>query len=205
MKKILTVAALMMVMLLPAFAQGQRMSTEDQGKFDSYYSRWQQYRQSNDRDQVSSMEKRAVFKSAWLPYALIFPQIVVTILFFFWPAAQAVYQSLQVQDAFGTQTEFVWLDNFRDLFHDELEAAIGLPKQSIRREEENELHGLGRQALTKPIETGPVGLGPSDTEVDEDVLEGDKHLLAKRIVEERTDLVNDRVLESGRIACVGSA
>lgn len=58
MKKILTVAALMMVMLLPAFAQGQRMSTEDQGKFDSYYSRWQQYRQSNDRDQVSSMEKR---------------------------------------------------------------------------------------------------------------------------------------------------
>jgi sn-glycerol 3-phosphate transport system permease protein len=66
------------------------------------------------------MEKRAVFKSAWLPYALIFPQIAVTILFFFWPAAQAVYQSLLVQDAFGTQTEFVWFDNFRDLFHDEL-------------------------------------------------------------------------------------
>jgi sn-glycerol 3-phosphate transport system permease protein len=66
------------------------------------------------------MEKRAVFKSAWLPYALIFPQIAVTILFFFWPAAQAVYQSLLVQDAFGTQTEFVWFDNFRDLFNDEL-------------------------------------------------------------------------------------
>jgi sn-glycerol 3-phosphate transport system permease protein len=66
------------------------------------------------------MEKRAVFKSAWLPYALIFPQIVVTILFFFWPAGQAIYQSLQVQDAFGTQTEFVWFDNFRDLFNDEL-------------------------------------------------------------------------------------
>jgi sn-glycerol 3-phosphate transport system permease protein len=66
------------------------------------------------------MEKRAVFKSAWLPYALIFPQIAVTILFFFWPAAQALYQSLLVQDAFGTQTEFVWFDNFRDLFYDEL-------------------------------------------------------------------------------------
>jgi sn-glycerol 3-phosphate transport system permease protein len=66
------------------------------------------------------MEKRAVFKSAWLPYALIFPQIAVTILFFFWPAAQALYQSLLVQDAFGTQTEFVWFDNFRDLFNDEL-------------------------------------------------------------------------------------
>jgi len=66
------------------------------------------------------MEKRAVFKSAWLPYALIAPQIAITILFFFWPAAQAVYWSLLVQDAFGTQTEFVWFDNFRALFHDEL-------------------------------------------------------------------------------------
>jgi sn-glycerol 3-phosphate transport system permease protein len=66
------------------------------------------------------MEKRAVFKSAWLPYALIFPQIVITILFFFWPAAQAIYWSLLVQDAFGTHTEFVWFDNFRELFHDEL-------------------------------------------------------------------------------------
>lgn len=66
------------------------------------------------------MEKRAVFKSAWLPYALILPQIVITILFFFWPAAQAIYWSLLVQDAFGTHTEFVWFDNFRELFHDEL-------------------------------------------------------------------------------------
>jgi sn-glycerol 3-phosphate transport system permease protein len=66
------------------------------------------------------MEKRAVFKSAWLPYALILPQIAVTILFFFWPAAMTIYQSLLVQDAFGTRTEFVWFDNFRDLFHDAL-------------------------------------------------------------------------------------
>lgn len=58
MKKILAIAGLMMVMLLPAFAQGRRMSTEDQGKFDSYYSRWQQYRQTNNRDEASSMEKR---------------------------------------------------------------------------------------------------------------------------------------------------
>ncbi len=43
MKRILTIAGLMMVMLLPAFAQGRRMSAEDQGKFDSYYSRWQQF------------------------------------------------------------------------------------------------------------------------------------------------------------------
>ena len=67
-----------------------------------------------------AIEKRARFESRWLPYALILPQIAVTIIFFFWPAAQALYQSLLVQDAFGTRTEFVWFDNFRDLFHDEL-------------------------------------------------------------------------------------
>ena len=59
MKRIFTIGALLIVMLLSAFAQEQRrMSPEDQGKFDSYYSRWQQYRQSNDRDQIQSMEKR---------------------------------------------------------------------------------------------------------------------------------------------------
>ena len=66
------------------------------------------------------MEKRAGFKSAWLPYALILPQIAITVVFFFWPAAQALYQSLLVEDAFGTHTEFVWFENFSVLFHDEL-------------------------------------------------------------------------------------
>ena len=58
MKKIFVIGALLMVLLVPAFAQGRRMSPEDQGKFDSYYSRWQQYRQSNDREQIQSMESR---------------------------------------------------------------------------------------------------------------------------------------------------
>ena len=65
------------------------------------------------------MEKRARFQSAWLPYALVAPQIAITIIFFFWPALQALYQSLLVQDAFGTHTQFVWFDNFKDLFQDE--------------------------------------------------------------------------------------
>jgi sn-glycerol 3-phosphate transport system permease protein len=64
------------------------------------------------------MEKRARFKSAWLPYALVAPQILVTILFFFWPAFQALYQSVLIQDAFGTSSEFIWFDNFKDLFND---------------------------------------------------------------------------------------
>jgi sn-glycerol 3-phosphate transport system permease protein len=65
------------------------------------------------------MEKRARFESRWLPYALIAPQLVVTLVFFFWPASQALYQSLLVQDAFGTNTQFVWFENFRDLFNNE--------------------------------------------------------------------------------------
>jgi sn-glycerol 3-phosphate transport system permease protein len=63
------------------------------------------------------MEKRVVFRSAWLPYALVAPQIAVTIVFFFWPAAQAVYYSFLVQDAFGLGSEFVWFQNFSELFH----------------------------------------------------------------------------------------
>ncbi|MDR6583180.1 sn-glycerol-3-phosphate ABC transporter permease UgpA [Herbaspirillum sp. BH-1] len=64
------------------------------------------------------MEKRARFTSKWLPYLLVAPQIVITLLFFFWPAAQALYQSMLLQDAFGGYSEFVWLDNFKTLFGD---------------------------------------------------------------------------------------
>jgi sn-glycerol 3-phosphate transport system permease protein len=64
------------------------------------------------------MEKRVVFRSAWLPYALLAPQIAITIIFFFWPAAQAIWFSFLVQDAFGLKTEFVWLQNFTELFND---------------------------------------------------------------------------------------
>ena len=64
------------------------------------------------------MEKRVVFRSAWLPYALVAPQIAVTIVFFFWPAVQAGWYSLQLQDAFGERTQFVGLANFAALFTD---------------------------------------------------------------------------------------
>ena len=63
-------------------------------------------------------EKRVVFRSAWLPWLLLAPQLAVIGVFFFWPAAQAVVQSLQQQDAFGTSKEFVGLENFRSLFND---------------------------------------------------------------------------------------
>ena len=65
------------------------------------------------------MEKRVRFKSAWLPWALIAPQMVVVLVFFFWPAAQALYQSVLNQDPFGMSTEFVGLENFERLWNDD--------------------------------------------------------------------------------------
>ncbi len=64
------------------------------------------------------MEKRVLFHSRWLPWLLLAPQVAVIGVFFFWPAAQAMLQSFQLQDAFGLSTEWVGLDNFRTLFSD---------------------------------------------------------------------------------------
>lgn len=64
--------------------------------------------------------KRALFRSRWLPYALVAPQMAVTLVFFFLPALQAVYQSMLQQDVFAAHTQFVWLDNFKALWHDPL-------------------------------------------------------------------------------------
>jgi sn-glycerol 3-phosphate transport system permease protein len=64
------------------------------------------------------MEKRVVFRSAWLPYALVAPQLAITLVFFFWPASQAIWFSFQLQDAFGLRSQFVGLQNFVTLFED---------------------------------------------------------------------------------------
>ncbi len=64
------------------------------------------------------MEKRVLFRSTWLPWVLIAPQMAIVLVFFFWPAGQALYQSLLQQDAFGTSVEFVGWQNFNQLFAD---------------------------------------------------------------------------------------
>jgi sn-glycerol 3-phosphate transport system permease protein len=66
------------------------------------------------------VHKRAVFPNRLLPYALVAPQLAVTLVFFVWPAAQALFQSLLIQDAFGLSTRFVWFENFQRLFGDAL-------------------------------------------------------------------------------------
>lgn len=64
------------------------------------------------------MEKRVRFKSRWLPWVLVAPQLAITLIFFYWPAAQALLQSVMMDAPFGGSLEFVGLDNFRQLFND---------------------------------------------------------------------------------------
>ncbi|MFX4222987.1 MAG: sn-glycerol-3-phosphate ABC transporter permease UgpA [Thalassobaculum sp.] len=66
------------------------------------------------------MIKRVTFRNLWLPYLLLLPQLAITLIFFIWPAVQALYQSMLVEDAFGLSTEFVWFENFEELFSDPL-------------------------------------------------------------------------------------
>jgi len=66
------------------------------------------------------MLKNVHFGPSILPFLLVTPQVAVTLIFFIWPASQALYQSLLLQDAFGLSTEFVWFDNFTTLFNDQL-------------------------------------------------------------------------------------
>ncbi len=62
--------------------------------------------------------KRVIFQGRALPYLLVLPQLAVTLVFFIWPASQALYQSVLLEDPFGLGSSFVWLDNFEELFAD---------------------------------------------------------------------------------------
>jgi sn-glycerol 3-phosphate transport system permease protein len=64
------------------------------------------------------MQKQAIFQSRLLPYALVAPQLAIVLIFFYWPALQAVIQSFLLQDAFGLSTTFVWFENYIELFKD---------------------------------------------------------------------------------------
>ncbi|MGW8187429.1 MAG: sn-glycerol-3-phosphate ABC transporter permease UgpA [Desulfobacterales bacterium] len=66
------------------------------------------------------MIKRSHFTSRFLAYLLITPQILVTLTFFYWPAAQGLLQSVMLSDPFGQRNQFVWFDNFIGIFTDQL-------------------------------------------------------------------------------------
>ena len=62
------------------------------------------------------MEKSVTFNNKLLPYLLLTPQLIITFVFFYWPASQAVLQSFKREDAFGLSSEFVGLENYETLF-----------------------------------------------------------------------------------------
>ena len=64
------------------------------------------------------MDKRVTFKGWFLPVCLLLPQIIITAVFFFYPAGQAVYQSLFIPDPFGLSMQWVGLGNFEYLLGD---------------------------------------------------------------------------------------
>jgi sn-glycerol 3-phosphate transport system permease protein len=73
------------------------------------------------------MENRATFSGKLLPCLLILPQLAVSLIFFYWPAVQALWQSFLVQDAFGLSTQFVWFENYVSLLQTpEYYQAIGV-------------------------------------------------------------------------------
>ncbi|MFM2486924.1 sn-glycerol-3-phosphate ABC transporter permease UgpA [Celerinatantimonas yamalensis] len=66
-------------------------------------------------------QSKSVYFKGWVfPALLLTPQLLITWIFFIWPAAQAMYQSTQMQDAFGITTVFVGWKNFINLFTDPL-------------------------------------------------------------------------------------
>ncbi|TKB26988.1 ABC transporter permease subunit [Desulfopila sp. IMCC35006] len=66
------------------------------------------------------MLKRSTFKSSYLPYLLILPQVIVTLTFFYWPAVQGLIQSFLLSDPFGQSSKFVWFYNYKEIFTDPL-------------------------------------------------------------------------------------
>jgi sn-glycerol 3-phosphate transport system permease protein len=66
------------------------------------------------------MRRRSIYRNKFLPYLLLAPQLAITFIFFFWPAGQAIYGSLLIEDPFGIRTQFVWFENFQRIFSDPL-------------------------------------------------------------------------------------
>lgn len=61
---------------------------------------------------------RAVFTGKLLPAALLAPQLLISAIFFYWPALQAIWQSFRIEDAFGVTSEFVGFENYVTLLRD---------------------------------------------------------------------------------------
>lgn len=63
--------------------------------------------------------KRVQFEHSTIPYLFVAPQIIIIVVFFLWPAAQAIYQSFLLEDAWGLSSQFVWFRNYKDTIFSE--------------------------------------------------------------------------------------
>lgn len=120
--------------------------------------------------------KRTVFANRWLPYLLVLPQVLVTLVFFFWPAGKSLYLSLFKSAPFGGRDVYVGLDNFRSLLSDvdyydsvlnsfvfaggvtALSVGIGLVVATLANQKIRAL-GLYRTALLWPYGIAPAIAG----------------------------------------------
>jgi sn-glycerol 3-phosphate transport system permease protein len=64
------------------------------------------------------MQRKVFFQGRLFPYLLLAPQLVITAVFFFWPAGQALFMSVLQQDPFGARVRYVGLENFQTIFED---------------------------------------------------------------------------------------
>ena len=123
------------------------------------------------------MEKRVVFRSRWLPYVLVAPQIVITLVFFFWPAGQALYQSLLRQDAFGINLDS---GNFTDCDDPYAELAKIAP-YGVVSQVKTEVYPGGKVQeadLAKVVKADTIAVGPPDCIAPVPVPEAQKRAVA---------------------------
>ena len=85
------------------------------------------------------MERRTIFGQRLLPMVLVAPQFLLTLIFFLWPACEAVWSSLTRQDPFGLHSQFAGLDNFVELFTDPLYRRFDWPHRVF--------HGRGQRSV----------------------------------------------------------
>jgi sn-glycerol 3-phosphate transport system permease protein len=65
------------------------------------------------------MERRAVYRNKVLPWLLIGPQLILVLVFFYWPTSQALYWAFTLEQPWGGGNLWAGFDNFLYIFRDD--------------------------------------------------------------------------------------